>query len=130
MIVKSLNRVDGKLISNENLLFYLSQVVLTKTDEEIERAQSKLEEAKEESKSYRAKIIDIKTELTDLTKEFSKEKALKRVLSLINTLNREGVLIGKSRINIVNMLQGIDNKDFESLRNIEERLSLKIPDKF
>ena len=130
MIVKSVHRANGNNISQESLLFYLSQVVLIKTDEEIKNARVRLSSAKERVANYKTEILEIKSRLEALTKQYSREKALKRVLALVNTLKKEGVLIGRNRAVIRNLLLDIDNKNFEQLRNYEEQLSLKIPDKY
>ena len=130
MIVKSVVRASGNNISHESLLFYLSQVVLVKTDEEIKSSQQRLITTKEITKKYKNDIKELKTQLENLTREYSREKALKRVLALVNTLKREGVLIGRNRGIVKELLVNIDSKSFEQLWNYEEKLSLKIPDKY
>lgn len=130
MLVRSINRANGNNISQESLLFYLSQVVLVKTDEEIKSAQLRLKAAKARAGTYKTEIAGLKSQLEFLTKDYSREKALKRVLALVNTLKQEGVLIGRNRVIIKNLLLEIDNKNFQQLRNYEEQLSLKIPDKY
>jgi hypothetical protein len=105
-------------------------VVLVKTDEEIKSAQLRLKAAKARAGTYKTEIAGLKSQLEFLTKDYSREKALKRVLALVNTLKQEGVLIGRNRVIIKNLLLEIDNKNFQQLRNYEEQLSLKIPDKY
>ncbi len=118
---------DNKAL-DENLMLYLSQMVLTRTDEKIKKAHHEYTVSKTVLLDTISRIKDIKKSLLDLTKELSRVKTLKRVISLIYTLKKEGVLIGKNRLKILDLLDTLKTKDFSSLRTIEENLSIYLPD--
>ena len=71
-----------------------------------------------------------KDEYTKIVRTLSKEKIMARVLNLINLLQNEDVLIGKNKIMVQKILADIDKKDFNYLRNLEEKLAVYLPDKY
>ena len=120
--------IEDNKIFDENLMLYLSQIVLTRTNEKIKKSHQEYLHSKMVLLNTISKVKDIKKNLLDLTKELSRVKTLKRVISMIYTLKKEGVLIGKNRFKILDLLDTLKLKDFSSLRTIEENLSIYLPD--
>ncbi len=128
MKIEFIGLVKNEKNFDENLMLYLSQIVLTKTNEKIKKSHQEFLESKLVLTESIKGIKGIKNDLLSLTKELSRVKTLKRVISLIYTLKKEGVLIGKNRLTILDLLDTLRMKDFSSLRNIEENLSIYLPD--
>ena len=130
MIVKSLDSRTNS-VSSRQCLLYLSQIILSKIDERISEEKMKLLEIDRKIKDGKASISEFRSDIDGLTKRLSREKALSRVLSTINTLNREGALVGRNKIQVRKVLFDIDNKNYnyEKLRDLEEKLSIKLPNK-
>ena len=128
MKIEFIGLVKNEKNFDENLMLYLSQIVLTKTNEKIKKSHQEFLESKLVLTESIKGIKGIKNDLLSLTKELSRVKTLKRVISLIYTLKKEGVLIGKNRLTILDLLDTLRMKDFSSIRNIEENLSIYLPD--
>lgn len=129
MQVEYLNNVNSNEFNYDDLVNYLSQIVLSKTDEEIEKKQFELDKIKASLINKKTEIEALKERNTNLSKELAKEKQLARVLSLVTTLNEEGVIRGKNRAKIDHLLKNIEKLSFFDLRNVEESLSIYIPNK-
>lgn len=130
MQIVSHDEVAGNDIEFNDLIAYLSEVVLSRTDEEIERHKTLAKDAQREYKNLAKEIGVKKNHLLGLNREKAKFLALSRVLSLIDTLNREGKLIGKKRDQIASLLHKIQNYDFSKLRELEESLSVHLPETY
>ena len=109
------------------LLNYLSQVVLTVVDDQIQKEKDGIEHNKEKLRSKTEYIEKIKQKLDEQTLELSKKQQLKIVLDLIESLSKEGVLVGQNKLKIQKLLDEIEEKDFHTLRSIEQRLSIYRP---
>lgn len=127
MLIETTNLVDTENLSNENLLSYLSQVVLCKTDEEMKIREDKIKFLRHEMNEKKKSLRETKNRLIHVYSESKRLDALSDVLELINTLNKEGVLIGKNRVKIFRLLDDINEQSFQKLRTLEERLSIYLP---
>jgi len=120
--------VRNNKVLDENLMLYLSKVVLTKTNDRVKIAHQEYLNSKSVLLDTVRALKDTKKEFVTLTKELSRIKTLKRVISLIYTLKKEGVLIGNNRLTILDLLDTLMSRSFSSLRSIEESLSVYLPD--
>ena len=111
----------------ENLLSYLSQVVLCKTEERTRDEHRKMERYKETISSLKSEVNQRKNEVSKLASELSKEKALSRVLSILETLKREGLWTGKNGEKLSEILISLPNRSFVQLSELAERLSIILP---
>lgn len=109
------------------LLNYLSQVVLTVVDDQIQKEKHEIEQDKEKLRSKTESIDIIKQTLDEKTLELSRKQQVKVVLDLIESLSKEGVLVGQNKLKIQKLLNEIEEKDFHMLRAIEQRLSIYRP---
>jgi Mg/Co/Ni transporter MgtE len=127
MLMGSVCNIDGRNLSTEDLLSYLSQVTLTMTDEETKRKHKLLEGCRDNVSKLRKELKKQKDVQNSLVLEQSRQKQLGRVLSLLDTLKREGVLTGRNAQKISRVLDDIEDKDFRYLRDLEERLAVYLP---
>ena len=116
-------------LSQQDLLSYLSQVVLTLIDEEAQRKHETLGEWKNKAQTLKVELTKEKEKLQGYSSELSRQKALGRVLSILKSLKSQGVLSGQNGRKIIKVLETIDSKDFHALRILEERLGAYLPDK-
>ncbi|MCK5016823.1 MAG: hypothetical protein KAS32_07085 [Candidatus Peribacteraceae bacterium] len=130
MDIKALSEVDGSTITTDELLSYLSQIVLSKTESEIGAKEKNLRESQKVISQSKAQLQDKTDMLTRLTLESKRAKTLYRVLATINTLKKEGVLVGNNRTKISKILPTIQDQSFQNLRAIEEKLQVYLPDNF
>jgi hypothetical protein len=130
MKIKYFPIIDGSLIDYDTFLTYLSREIYLKTDDEIRNKNLLLENLKKEVSTLKNNIINLKKTYQALSSDLSREKALSRVLGLIEILHKEDILIGKDRQKVKNVLNGIENRDFEYLRNLEQKLIIYLPEKY
>jgi septal ring factor EnvC (AmiA/AmiB activator) len=130
MNIEILSPLGSTCFDQEEVLSILTEEVLLKTDDEIKKSNSELEKSKNGLNQIRSEIRRQKDEYDKLIKTLSKEKILARVLDLINILQNEEVLIGKNKVMVQKILVDIDKKDFNYLRNLEEKLAVYLPDKY
>jgi hypothetical protein len=120
---------DARLeTSTRGLLSYLSEIIMSMTDEDIRNKKELLQES-------RSAIVKSKDELRNLKESLITESVRKKrltslynVLNTIDTLRKEGLIIGSNRTKISKILQTVQNKDFRELKSLDERLSLYLPD--
>lgn len=130
--IKSYKEAKGNRNSNFDLNDFnnhLSQTILTMIDDEVAVLNKTFEDSKLSLANSKSKLSEIKSKVDVYQKDFAKEKALSRVLSLISTLKQEGKLIGNNRFKVIKMLENVEKYDFHKLRDIEEQLSILLPDR-
>ena len=120
-------RTRGLDISRDSLLSFLSQVVFRVIDEEAESKNVKLDECRGNVKLLQSELKRQKRILASFTSELSRQKQLYRVLTLLETLRREGSLAGQNIKKVDSILETIEERDFHGLRNLEERLCVYLP---
>ncbi|MCK5020878.1 MAG: hypothetical protein KAS32_27910 [Candidatus Peribacteraceae bacterium] len=130
MEIKALSEVDGSTIATDELLSYLSQIVLSKTESEIGSKEKNLRESQTIISQSKAQLQEKTEMLTQLTLEMKRAKTLYRVLATIDTLKKEGVLVGNNRTKISKILPTIQDQSFQNLRAIEEKLKVYLPDNY
>lgn len=128
MLVGKLDPIHGSTISSEGLLAYLSQIILSKTDEEIARKEGILNEKQVILKNAQDGMKSVRDALLKVTLEKKRLLTLNRVLKLISTLKREGVLVGNNRAKIAQILKTIHDQHLSNLKSLEERLMLYLPE--
>ena len=122
--------VHGSTLETKNLLNYLSKIVKINTEEELRRKKKLVEFKREKLRDLKGRIKQVKTTLTSSLDEHKKLQTIERCLKLIETLKREGVLIGDNRKIVAEALWTINELNFQQLRELEERLFLYLPDQF
>lgn len=111
-------------IDHDDLLNFLSQTVLSMTDEEIRIEKQKLNDLTKSVRNIHAAFKDIKKKYDEKTSECAREKQLERVLTKIDTLNKEGSLRGSKKTSIIEILPKLNTFNFIQLTKLEERLSI------
>jgi hypothetical protein len=128
MKISQLDEINGSTFSTKGLLSYLSEIVLSTTDEDIRKKKESLGKEKKLIESSKEELRSIKESL--ITESVKKKRliSLYNVLNTIDTLRKEGLLIGSNRAKVSKILQTVKEKDFRELRTLDERLALYLPD--
>ena len=128
MIINDVSQDFNPDLANDDLLNYLSESILSLTDEEIERESSQLSIIKNELNEEKLKMKSVKNELLKTEVEYQRVEVLKSVLTKVDTLMREGILIGDNRKKISELLLNINQKSLKHLKLIEEKLLIHVPE--
>lgn len=117
-------------VSNHNdfnesdLLNYLSETVLSMIDDEIKSLKDKLKDTTKSLYNINEEFKTVKIVYKKMISDLAKEKQLKRVLTRIETLNKEGSLRGNRKTQIIKYLANINEFSFAKLSQLEESLSV------
>lgn len=130
MKIELLNEVNGSELNQDELLSYISQIVLARTDKEISKRHKILETGKKNLKSLREQLNNSKNISNKIEKDYAYAVQLGKVISLINALKKEGVIRGSLRPKIIRLMDEINSMDFHKLRDVEQRFSIYLPDKY
>jgi len=130
MEMSRLSNIHGSSLSSESLLSYLSQVVLSKIDEKIEKRQKNLDETKNKLSESKIRLRETKERLTHISTEYERLKALYEVLQLIDTLKQEGILIGNNRTKISRLLYRVQDQNVTMLKTLKQKLSVHLPEQY
>lgn len=128
MKISAKTQMDGESLSQRDLLTYLSQVVLSKTDEEIEMAALEAGQAKRDLTEAKKKLKAVKTGMNRLLIEHQRFKIMLSVLQKIDTLRKEGVIVGENKMQVRKILTGIEGKSIRQLKSLEDKLSSYVPE--
>jgi len=128
MKIDKLDPIDGELLPLDSLLSYLSQLVIIKTDEKIERKQQSLNNAKEDLIRSKNRLKVVRERLHHISKECKRLEAMYDVLQLIDNLKQEGVIIGSNREKISRLLYKVQDHEIETLKTLKARLSTYLSD--
>lgn len=129
MIIVSEGPLSGEDLKVDDLLNRLSQIILIQIDEEAKRKHEQLTKLKDQVVNLKEQLKKEKNDLSLVTSELSKQKALSRVLRIVEILRREGSLSGQNRKKIFKLLENIENKNFHELSLLEERLGAYLPER-
>ena len=130
MKIEVYKKSDNQINKNLNLddfMNYLACAVLTMENTEVQELHKTLQDTKLSLTESKRKMDIVKMKIDSMSKEYAREKALSRVLSLISLLKREGRLTAQNRIKVVQILETIHSLEFDSLRAIEQKLSILLP---
>ena len=128
MNIAELDIVDGSLLPLDGLLSYLSQLVICKTDDKIERKQQSLNKAKEDLIGSKTRLKAIRERLGHISNEYKRLEAMYEVLRLIDNLKQEGVIIGNNKDKISRLLYKIQDYEIEALKTLKVKLSNYLSD--
>lgn len=128
MEINVFEQMSGYDLPKEDLLIYLSQVVLAKTDEEIETANNDLIRSKEHLNESKVALKSVKVRLFNLMGDYERYRVMKEVLKKIDTLRKEGVIVGQNKVKINNILMTIEDQPLRTLKSLEDRLSAYVPE--
>jgi hypothetical protein len=111
-------------LNTSDLLNHLCEAVLSMTDDEIKTSRQKLSDLKKSAKNKNQALKEVIKSHKDKTSLFAKERQLGRVLSRIDTLNKEGTLRSNKRTYIISILPKLNNYSFSKLSELDEQLSI------
>lgn len=130
MEMSRLCNIHGSTLSSDSLLSYLSQIVLSKIDEKIEKRQKRLDEAKDRLIESKNQLKEVKERLTNVSAEYERLKALYEVLQLIDNLKQEGILVGNNRAKVSRLLYRVQDQNITTLKSLKRKLSVHLPEQY
>lgn len=128
MLVKELHEINGRYLEYHDLLNYLSQIVLSKTNEEIKKKRESYLGSKLLLKTSKNDLRKKRERLLELSKEIGRVNILLEVVSTIDTLCKESVLYGDKRSKVLALLDNLLDKDSQQLMVILDRLRVYVPE--
>lgn len=124
MIIREICEIDSSNLEYQDLFYYLSQIVLSKTDEEIETKHKEFLESSDSLEKAKDELKDIKKNLLSCSREIGRLQTMTSIVSMIDTLKKEGVLFGDKRSKVLGALNDITSKNVSQLRELEDKLRL------
>ena len=128
MNINSYVSVSGRDLSERELLTYLAQTVLSKTDSRIEQANDELTQSKNALQDAKENLKSVKGRLQVLLNDYEKFRIMHEVLKKIDTLKREGILIGANKTKILKIINSIESQSLQTLKSLEDKLSAYVPE--
>ena len=128
MQINSYQSIGGNDLSEKDLLSYLAQVVLSKTEEKTERATEELTQSKDQLMEAKDQLKSVKHRLTVLMGEYERIRVMHEALRKIDALRKEGVVIGVNKSKIAKILTNIEDQSLQALRSLEDKLSAYVPE--
>lgn len=120
--------LETEEINNEfdynELVNCLSEKVISLIDDEIKSLNENLRDIKLKLKSTKDLFNNSKQISEKETTELAKEKQLNKVLTKIDTLNKEGKIRGTTKVNIIKIIPNLNEYTFQQLSKLEEKLSI------
>lgn len=118
---------DNILLGFDDLVFYLSQIVLSKSDKEISESHKRYVDSDEKLKEAQLNLKRSRAKLIETIQENERIQTLLEVVKLIDTLRKEGPLLGGDRMKMLNLLGKVKDKDLKSLKALKNNLTVNIP---
>jgi len=120
--ISSTEKINGEYLNTEELLSYLSQIVMVKKDEDLRKKSEQIKTIKSKIRNDKDKLNQLKIRLKHVHNENNRLSKLHDVLSNIQSLMREG-LMGNNRLKVINLLDNIKDDDIKTLDRINLKLS-------
>ena len=124
MEIRLLSEENGSNSNYDSLVNHLSQIVLSETDEQIKSKSAEFDKLKIQLDKIKNEMIAIKKGSDTLIDEYSKEKLISRILTLVGTLKEEGAIRGNNKVQIIKLLNSIEKLNYEELINVEKKLNI------
>lgn len=126
--VKTIEKKQSKTVKDDipksltNLVESIFEIAYTIKDDELKKVYTEKVNLQKKLKEDVEKFSTKKKKLNELTSELAKQKVINKILNLIQNLKAKGVLKGKSAETVGKLINELDKKDFQTLREIEEKL--------
>lgn len=114
-------------LAREDFFEYLTRVVLLHSDSMVKEKRKIKDKNLQRLKNLRGVLEKKKGVLIDLAKELEKKHKMLSVLNKIDSLRKEGVLIGKNKEKIQRIINEITTYNLSTLRKLEGRLDIYAP---
>lgn len=127
--IKEKENKNKSLFNNEELekiVDVFINFILTETNKELKKYKNKFLDMIQKRKEYELQYKKIKTIYEENVKTLSKNKQIYRILNILNKLIIDGKLTPKFSMKVHNLINTIYEKNFEQLKNMEEKLSAYI----
>lgn len=124
MIIHELGISNDPNIRYDNLLGYLSKELFLLQNDRVRKSFIRFKECEMEFISVKQQIRYLKDCYKEESKEFNRQRSLTRVVNLIETLKKEGILEGDNKSKILSLLRNLKSLNITNLANLEEDLSV------
>lgn len=126
--ISTIQKQNNTILNTNELLDYLTQIILSKIDIQVQDKQNKLNETKIIYNEKKNLVKQQKKDLLNKSREISKLNKISKILTLITTLREEGRIVGNTRKQIIDLLNKINGLSITQLIKIEEKLIIAIPE--
>lgn len=126
--ISTIQKQNNTILNTNELLDYLTQIILSKIDIQVQDKQNKLNETKLIYNEKKNLVKQQKKDLLNKSREISKLNKISKILTLITTLREEGRIVGNTRKQIIDLLNKINGLSITQLIKIEEKLIIAIPE--
>jgi hypothetical protein len=126
--ISTIQKQNNTILNTNELLDYLTQIILSKIDTQVQDKQNKLNETKLIYNEKKNLVKQQKKDLLNKSREISKLNKISKILTLITTLREEGRIVGNTRKQIIDLLNKINGLSITQLIKIEEKLIIAIPE--
>lgn len=126
--ISTIQKQNNTILNTNELLDYLTQIILSKIDLQVQDKQNKLNETKLIYNEKKNLVKQQKKDLLNKSREISKLNKISKILTLITTLREEGRIVGNTRKQIIDLLNKINGLSITQLIKIEEKLIIAIPE--
>ena len=116
------NQISFSQEQISDLCNLLSQILLKETDKSLKQISLEKNNLISEYKQKVEILKESKEQLSQCLSSLSKEKTKSRIYKILKHLNKNNLLLGqKNRMS--ELLDSLDSKSFEKLKDLEEQLS-------
>jgi hypothetical protein len=126
--ISTIQKQNNTILNTNELLDYLTQIILSKIDTQVQDKQNKLNETKLIYNEKKNLVKQQKKDLLNKSREISKLNKISKILTVITTLREEGRIVGNTRKQIIDLLNKINGLSITQLIKIEEKLIIAIPE--
>lgn len=119
---------DKELIYN-NLPYFLSQELFVTLSKKVQDAKKVYFDKKNQLVNLQSDLKNKKDNYSNSFKNRSKQRTISRIIESINTLRKEGVIVGHNKKKIQTILGNLMNANSLSLKSLEEDLNRYANDK-
>lgn len=114
-------------LSEKELLFDLSSIVLSQVDETVGKYRGEMDLAKARLSNLKEQLNSTKNTLINTGKMYNRTLLIHNILTKIEVLKHEGQLVGNNRKKIFEIMDSLDTQSEKSLRGLEDKLSMYVP---
>ncbi len=114
-------------LTQEDFFDYLTRIVLFKSDDLIKAKRKEQDDNKQKINSFRNELMNRKRALIGLANDLERKRKMYSVLNKIDSLRKEGVLIGKNKEKIMKILKEIESYSAHNLQKLEDKLDVYAP---
>jgi len=125
MLIKKINE-DKRDIPIEDLLDYLSQIVISKIDETCCEIDNELSQKKEKYRRLKETYVELKQQSEEIIRQLSRIRRISEIIENVDKIMKNDKIDGSTKNDILSYLEGIENKEPSDIMVIEEKIKLSV----